>query len=339
MGRGAAWTARECAELSRAWLHATEDPIDGIDQTAASFWNKVFETFSAVSPSDATDKQYRARGLRASRAKMEQISADLQKFRKSLRRVRLFQPTGVDENQKLSMAIAKHLGKRESITYDAKDYPHERWINHLAYKVLQKVPKFSDVDDCEGTPTSTDFENEPPEENLVAALTPTSTTTSSQENVITPAAPKTPTKRSFELSDTIGRKRAKYDKLKERHNEIALRNSASIALAMKERNNLIAEQNAIQAFEPESCVSEEDKNDRIEFMRLIRKAHLKRTREALTPTVETPNETATPSASPEEICEHSNDNDEIENNSEENASIRSPPQPPPLPPYSSSSQL
>lgn len=42
------------------------------------------------------------------------------------------------------MCIAKHLKKRNTISTDAKEYPHNRWNAYLSYKLLRKKPKFSD---------------------------------------------------------------------------------------------------------------------------------------------------------------------------------------------------
>ena len=111
MGRGAAWTDVECAHLAQAWSVVSQDPIIGIDQTCLTFYRKVFDLFKAKRPANASDKQYESRGVKATRAKWESISADLQKFRAARRELRAFQPTGTNEDQNLSMTIARHLNK------------------------------------------------------------------------------------------------------------------------------------------------------------------------------------------------------------------------------------
>lgn len=72
------------------------------------------------------------------------MSADCQKIRSVLGLIRACRPTGVTEEQILSMAIAKHLGMRETMSYDARDFPHEQWNNNNAYLILRCVPKFRD---------------------------------------------------------------------------------------------------------------------------------------------------------------------------------------------------
>lgn len=42
------------------------------------------------------------------------------------------------------MAIARHLGKIKSITFEAKDLPYKEWAYNLDYKKLQIIPKFND---------------------------------------------------------------------------------------------------------------------------------------------------------------------------------------------------
>lgn len=143
MGRGIQWTAEEIAHLSRAWVSTSEDPIAGIDQTSSRFNESMFKTFAAMAPSSASEKQYGARTPKSCRSKMNEVSADCQKFRSALRFISTCKPTGVSIEQILSLSIAKHLGKRESMSYDAKNFPHDQWNNHLAYKTLCKHPKFN----------------------------------------------------------------------------------------------------------------------------------------------------------------------------------------------------
>lgn len=77
------------------------------------------------------------------------------------------------------------------------------------------------------------------------------------------------------------RKKAKMNQVRQRYNDIALRNSSTIAGSMKRRTELMEEENASQAFSSENCETEEDRLDRAEFLRLTRKDHLKRLRESL----------------------------------------------------------
>lgn len=144
MGRGVAWTTEELAHLGRTWVATSENPILGIDKTSTRFFNAIFERFSQLAPECSNKKQYAGHGVRQVKAKMDHLTADCQKFRSALRFIRAYKPTGVTEDQVLSMTIAKHLGLRQTMSYDAKNFPHEQWVSNHAYKVLRNVPKFQE---------------------------------------------------------------------------------------------------------------------------------------------------------------------------------------------------
>lgn len=152
MGRGVAWNDVEASELARAWIGASEDPIIGIHQTSQMFFNKMFQPFRRSASEGANSKTYGGSGLRATRANWESVSTDCQMFR----HIHACQPTGVTEGQIMSIAVAKHLGKRDGMDCDAKDYVHEHWINHLAFKVLRHIQNFSDDTNNQEVPDAED---------------------------------------------------------------------------------------------------------------------------------------------------------------------------------------
>ena len=43
--RGKSFSPPEDLRLSKYWLHVSQDPINGSDQKAGSFWDKVAEAF------------------------------------------------------------------------------------------------------------------------------------------------------------------------------------------------------------------------------------------------------------------------------------------------------
>jgi hypothetical protein len=52
-------------------------------------------------------------------------------------------PTGVNADNKLSMAIAIHTIKEVNhLDYNYRDYDHYKWVNYLAWKVLRYSPKY-----------------------------------------------------------------------------------------------------------------------------------------------------------------------------------------------------
>lgn len=300
MGRGAAWTDVECAHLSEAWLVVSQDPIIGMDQTCLMFYTKVFELFKTKKPASATDKQYDARGVKATRSKWEAISADVQKFRVARRELRAFRPTGTNEDQNLSMTIARHLNKAGCITYDAKNLPHEDWVHHLAFKVLKDLPKFRD--DIDETSSPSTMPSEPATPNTETTNENATGDENDERNRSEGESARIPSrspaiKRKHESNGFVGRKKAKSEMVRNRQNEAAIRNAASIAASMKRRTDLLEEQNALIAFSASECITEEDEKDRDEFMKLTRRMHLKRLRESLSATEEPP-PPPTPAAQP-----------------------------------------
>lgn len=87
----------------------------------------LFWKFKSLAPPSAHPETYQARSGKAMRAKFEELSADIQKFWEALRLICTSNPTGVTEDEVLSMAIAKHLGKRLCTSYDARAYPRGKW--------------------------------------------------------------------------------------------------------------------------------------------------------------------------------------------------------------------
>lgn len=96
------------------------------------------------------------------------MSPDCQKVGKVLIFILAYKPTGVSEDPiismaTISMAIAKHLEKREKISCHEKDVPQDQWMNHLEFKILRKHSKFLlDINNCKCN--NIDDSNSPPEE-------------------------------------------------------------------------------------------------------------------------------------------------------------------------------
>lgn len=91
----------------------------------------MFAKFKELSPSDAMDKTYGGRSQKSVWPSFDEVATDIQKFRDALRRVKACNPIGVTEVEILSMSIAVHLGKRDTMSYEACNYPANRWRNHL----------------------------------------------------------------------------------------------------------------------------------------------------------------------------------------------------------------
>ena len=298
MGRGLAWTAEEAGDLARAWIAATEDPVLGIDQTSTHFNQGMYSSFCSFAPDGACAKQYSGRGARPSRAKWDSISADCQKFRSALRFIRMCEPSGVTEDNIFSMAVAKHLGKRSTMSYDARDYPYERCNNHLAFKVLRRVPKFQDQNDSEpidssngdgrGTVTSVfasvdatgnAADNRGSNGGEAGLIENEKDSTDVSPNAVTPSGSGTVTEGRAMSGGHYSRKRAKKELYNQKFDQITLQNARVMAKSMRRRVELMEEKNAMHAFSVGQFNTEEEKRDRDEFFRLTRIDHLRRLRE------------------------------------------------------------
>lgn len=58
------WDDLELADLEKAYFKISQDPIVGTDQTGAEFYQKLFETFCSLVPSNTNNKQLKVREVR-----------------------------------------------------------------------------------------------------------------------------------------------------------------------------------------------------------------------------------------------------------------------------------
>lgn len=128
MPKGKGWLWPELAHLAEAWSKGSDDPARFIDQNSSTIWKAVVSSFSALDPKDPTSQgKYAAcLGVLADRKcaknpgalkrKMRIMSADVQHFHKSLRKVILSEPTcGVFKEQIHAMAIEIQSPKTKKI--------------------------------------------------------------------------------------------------------------------------------------------------------------------------------------------------------------------------------
>lgn len=154
MGRGKSWDSRENEALARAWVCASEDPITGTNPTSKTFAEALRRRFIENGPSPPVpDGRYGNRNAASCKSHFDAISADAQKFYVSLRKVRACSPTGVTEDNIISMAVAIHVGKCIMMEYGNKDFDKDTWSVNRAWKVLSTRPKWcqrvSRTHDCE----------------------------------------------------------------------------------------------------------------------------------------------------------------------------------------------
>lgn len=99
--------------------------------------------------SKVQDGRYGNRPIISLRNHFASMSAEIQKFYVALRRVRASNPTGVNEDDIASMAVAIHMGKTNKMDYEFKEYCKDNWVMYKAWMVLRQHPKWADVSHAE----------------------------------------------------------------------------------------------------------------------------------------------------------------------------------------------
>lgn len=101
MGREQGWSDVELEHLARAWVFTMEDSVAGVDQNADRFNSTIFENFATLALQDASANTFGVWTSKSVRAKFDDVSADMQKFRDVLRKVTSSSPTGCTETEAL----------------------------------------------------------------------------------------------------------------------------------------------------------------------------------------------------------------------------------------------
>lgn len=140
MGRGKAWTENENELPARACILMSEDPVVGTDQTRKLFLDNVRSRFIELGPKNVTER-FADRTAASVIQHFQDLSGDVQKFRCALRTVLASNPTGVNDDNIHSMAVAIHLGKSPKMDYIFKDFNCMDWLGYKAWMIMRKHPK------------------------------------------------------------------------------------------------------------------------------------------------------------------------------------------------------
>ncbi|PXF39923.1 hypothetical protein BWQ96_10367 [Gracilariopsis chorda] len=128
MGRWKNWDAEENDVLARAWIAASEDPITGTDQTCKVFQDTIRCHFIEKGPKRqlGLENKYEYQGAASIKKNFSDMPSDVQKFLVSLGKVRACNPTGVDDDVLVSMAVAIHLEHTKRMEYDYKNFKKDK---------------------------------------------------------------------------------------------------------------------------------------------------------------------------------------------------------------------
>lgn len=143
MGRAPTWSPKEREAASIAWLRATNNGIEGVEQRGADFREKIHTFLKIYTPRDADSNRYAGRSSKTVYEFLrDNIFPDIGKFNESLRLVESSQPSGVTSDNIVNMAVAFHLKKVDRMCYKWKGFDANNWNNFLAWKILRNCAKF-----------------------------------------------------------------------------------------------------------------------------------------------------------------------------------------------------
>ena len=130
MGKAPTWNSAEAALVAQCWIQVSEDgtgvngALSGSEQRTNEFWQKVMQLLEEKAPPEAVQEgRYNYRGMKPIKSYWrDQISKDCNAFNRKLMLVYSANPTGCTELDKISMAVAIHLGKVERMEYRFKTF-------------------------------------------------------------------------------------------------------------------------------------------------------------------------------------------------------------------------
>ena len=144
MGRAPKYDVQELEHLAIAWRNATRDNVKGADKKVEVHTAIIENNMKCLAPPGVSDDKYHGRGgERLHQYWRDTIAPELQKFNSALRIVKLSRPTGVGQDEIISMAIAIHQQETKKMDYAFKNYSHDKWRFYKAWLVAKDEPKFA----------------------------------------------------------------------------------------------------------------------------------------------------------------------------------------------------
>ena len=136
MGHGDKWIPADDQALARAWLFVSVDSIDGTNQTAEAFWEKVRAEYRRIGGVRAV-----TRGASSVKSRWNKtLRKEVMKFVGILNDIEALKPTGATDQDRLAMAIRRYSGLDPMDRNVSGDFPYL-----LAWQVLKDSPKFATV--------------------------------------------------------------------------------------------------------------------------------------------------------------------------------------------------
>ena len=125
MGRGAGWMPEHDVFIVQAYISVSEDPIQGADQQASTFWKKVHDAFATMSGTMRTPEACRSRY-----AKIQRLCV---KFNAMYLMVKGTGKSGWNEDMYIENATKMHNER----------YPRDPFTYRKCWEVLHMYPKWN----------------------------------------------------------------------------------------------------------------------------------------------------------------------------------------------------
>ncbi|CAJ1946880.1 unnamed protein product [Cylindrotheca closterium] len=140
------WSQEEIKALAIAHRKVSEDPVEGVKQTGATYHARIVEEWTKQAPSgdDRRCGTWSDRnGDTVANYLRDSIKAKCPKFNAALMAVDRAKPTGVDEKQQLNMAYAFYIENTKKIAdHEFKDFDIKKWRFYDAWKILKDMRYF-----------------------------------------------------------------------------------------------------------------------------------------------------------------------------------------------------
>ncbi len=128
MGRGKTWLASEDAQVTRSWINASHNAVEGADQSGARFWSLVSSDFHCKLPTSQ-------RSADAIESRWRDISKAVSKYIGYVAAIRLLNQSGTNTQDIV-------IGAKES--YKKHEKKEFEWTE--SYELLRDDPKWKAYD-------------------------------------------------------------------------------------------------------------------------------------------------------------------------------------------------
>lgn len=136
------WTEEEDVILCKAFVNATTNPIDGVEQKGHEFWGQIFEAYMQLMAQEGRPIPEGRTQKAASRRFYRQIQPQVNVFIGALRQAKATKPSGTSEEDIQELAEFMYSQRQGG---NAKTKP---WMKQHCFDVLRVIPKYDPGQDA-----------------------------------------------------------------------------------------------------------------------------------------------------------------------------------------------